>query len=73
MARHVRCATAGVFIHVEDRGPKHNAAMEGLRPPQQKRMKYAGWQENPGSEPMRSIDGHVPPIDRRLASPISVD
>jgi hypothetical protein len=42
VARHVRFTTAGVFLHVEDRGPKHNAAMEGLRPPQQKRMKYAG-------------------------------
>ncbi len=29
LARHVRLANAGVFLHVEDRGPKHNAAMEG--------------------------------------------
>jgi len=42
LARHVRLATAGVFLHVEDRGPKHNAAREGLRLPQQNRMKYAG-------------------------------
>ncbi len=26
VARHARYATAGVFLHVEDRGPKHNAA-----------------------------------------------
>ena len=48
MARHVRFATAGVFASsivkrgAEDCGPKHNAAMEGLRLPEQKRMKYPG-------------------------------
>jgi len=41
LARHVRLAIAGVFLHVEDRGPKHNAARERLRLPQQNRMKYA--------------------------------
>jgi hypothetical protein len=33
VARHVRFTTAGVFLHVEDRGPKHNAATEGLGTP----------------------------------------
>ena len=42
LARHVRLATAGVFLRVEDRGPKHNAARERLRLPQQNRMKYVG-------------------------------
>jgi hypothetical protein len=33
VARHVKFTTAGVFLHVEDRGPKHNAATEGLGTP----------------------------------------
>jgi hypothetical protein len=33
VARHVRFTTVGVFLHIEDRGPKHNAATEGLGTP----------------------------------------
>ena len=40
--REVRIDFLGDVVGVEDREPKHDAAMEGFGTPQQKRMKYAG-------------------------------